>query len=472
MTRKTKRWLWALWILLSVFLAMYLTYSLLGDGDKAILMPGPLSDGHHQLEAACDACHTDRFGGGEVLQEACVSCHGDVRKKPFDSHPAAKFRDPRNADRLLKINALACVSCHTEHRPEITRKDGLTQPRDVCFYCHEDVAEDRPSHAGMDFMTCKNSGCHNFHDNRALYTDFLVDHLDEPDILPKSQLPARKFRSVVSQIPDYPRDRYPVQPLTAAESDAPPGHAGDAQLVHDWQQTAHAESGVNCTACHAQPGADGERPQWTDHPGMSSCAQCHKPEVDRFQLGKHGMRLAVGLAPMTPADARLPMKDDAAHKQLTCNSCHGAHRYDSRQAAVESCLSCHADRHSLAYKESPHHALWQKEVRGELPPGSGVSCASCHMPRIRFNVSDWMSRIMVEHDQSAVHSPSSKMIRPSCAHCHGLEFSLNALADRELVDRNFDGAPTIHIDTMDLARQEKERRDEKRGDDDTGMFGF
>jgi formate-dependent nitrite reductase cytochrome c552 subunit len=165
------------------------------------------------------------------------------------------------------------------------------------------------------------------------------------------------------------------------------------------------------------------------------------------------------------------MQKDAAHEQLTCNSCHGAHRYDTRKAAVQSCLSCHADRHSLAFESSPHFELWQKETRGELPPGNGVSCATCHMPRIRFDVNDWMSRIMVEHDQSAVQSPNSKMIRPACGHCHGQGFSLDALADAALIERNFNGAPATHVESMDLAREDKERRDAKGGGD-TGMFGF
>lgn len=472
MTKTKKIWTWGLWVLGSLMLALYLVNSLLGDGDKAVLMPGPLSDGHHQLVESCDACHADRFGGGEVLQQSCVDCHGDVRVKPLDSHPAAKFKDPRNADRLEKINALACISCHTEHRPEITQKNGLTQPRDLCFHCHSDVAEDRPSHEGMEFNTCTNAGCHNYHDNRALYTNFLIKHLDEPIVLTKAQLPEREFRSVLEELIDYPRDRYPVQPLKASAMDAPDGHQGSAQLQRDWLETAHAEAGVNCSACHLVREEEGITPQWQDKPGMAGCQQCHDLETSRFQQGKHGMRLKSGLSPMTPQHARLPMKQEAAHDELTCNSCHGAHRYDTAEAAVESCLSCHADDHSLAYKASPHYALWQQEQAGELPPGSGVSCASCHMPRVDFDVSEWMSRTMVEHNQSAVQSPNSKMIRPACIHCHGLGFSIDALADPALIERNFKGQPTLHVESMDLAKADKERRDKERGGDDSGMFGF
>ena len=163
MGRRSNRTLWATWLLLTGSMLAGLAYMLLSDTDKTLFMPGPLSPGHHQLRENCGVCHTEPLGGGEVLQEACVGCHGEDRKKPFDSHPRAKFTDPRNADRLEQIDALQCVTCHLEHRPEITRKNGVTVPRDVCFHCHGNIAEDRPSHAGMAFTTCSAAGCHNFH---------------------------------------------------------------------------------------------------------------------------------------------------------------------------------------------------------------------------------------------------------------------------------------------------------------------
>lgn len=221
-------WIWGIWLATSLALAGWLSWDLLQAQDKSIYMPGPLSDGHHQLVDSCDACHTDPLGGGEVLQTACIDCHGEQRVKPLDSHPRAKFKDPRNADRLINIDALHCVTCHTEHRPEITQKDGLTQPRDLCFHCHEDVAEERPSHTGMDFMTCKNSGCHNFHDNRALYTNFLIKHLDDKETRNDGRLPERQFSLMLSELADYPQDRYPIKSLGLGDADFSVGHGGSA----------------------------------------------------------------------------------------------------------------------------------------------------------------------------------------------------------------------------------------------------
>jgi hypothetical protein len=468
--------LWLIWTLATLALAGWLGYRMLAEhADKRLFMPGPLSPGHHQLALACAACHGDPLGGGEVLQEACVKCHGAVRRKPFDSHPAAKFRDPRNADRLGNIDALHCVTCHSEHRPQITAMNGVTQPADLCFHCHKDVAKDRPSHKGMDFASCHDSGCHNFHDNRALYTDFLIRHLDEPDVLDQPQLPAREYATLLDQLPGYPLARYPVRPLSAADADAPAAvlAATPADTLRDWAASAHARSGVNCTACHEQVAPDSGRAQWVERPAMQACKGCHDLELQRFEQGKHGMKLAVGLPPLQVAEALLPMRKQAAHETLTCNSCHGAHTYDVQHAAVDGCLQCHNDTHTLAYRQSSHSALWQREQRGELAAGRGVSCASCHMPRVQYAVNDWLSRTMVDHDQSDNLSPNSKMIRTSCMACHGLGFSIDAMADRKLIDNNFNGRPSVHVGTMELAAAEAKRRASEAGkDDDTSMFGF
>ena len=110
-----QRRLWLVWITLMSGLVAWLAYSMLASDNKQIFMPGPLTGGHHQIGVACSACHTDPLGGGEVLQQACIDCHGEDRKKPFDSHPRSKFKDPRNADRLENIDALVCITCHVEH---------------------------------------------------------------------------------------------------------------------------------------------------------------------------------------------------------------------------------------------------------------------------------------------------------------------------------------------------------------------
>lgn len=401
------------------------------DADATLFLPGPTTHGHYQIEMQCAACH-EPWGG--VRESSCTDCHGVALTAADDSHPQAKFTDPRNADRLTVIAADRCMTCHVEHRPEITHAMGVTQPQDFCHQCHAQIADERPSHKGMSFSTCSSVGCHNYHDNTALYEDFLVKHATDPVNLLVALLP-----ELSSKTPkEKPADRATATALVARGKDV------DTKIAAEWSASAHAKAAVNCTACH------GEGTAWNDHPGMESCAECHQHENLGFREGLHGMRLAQNLSPMQPALARLPMQPDAAHRSLNCVSCHGPHEVDTRRAAVESCLQCHSDGHSLAYKDSRHHQLWLSELAGEAPAGSGVSCATCHMPREQHGSADSLA-VRVQHNQSLTLRPVEKMARGVCIRCHGLGFTLDALADPALGRNNFDGIPGRHIESIDMA---------------------
>lgn len=464
---KKHRRLWLLWGALSLGLGTYLAAGITLESAavspwrataRALLLPGATSGGHYQIELACNTCHRSAFGGKEALQQACVGCHGAELKEARDSHPRSKFTDPRNADRAARLDAAVCVTCHVEHRPRITRTAGVTLPGDYCVICHDGIAKERPTHAGLGFETCAGSGCHNFHDNRALYGDFLVKHARQPELLERRRLRERDFLKVVEELSDYPIGRYPLKALGAQEMDAGSGLRSDPKIIGDWLATSHARAGVNCSACHRQQNATGAE-VWVEQPDHRACSACHGPEVKGFLAGKHGMRLDQGLPPMSPALARLPMRQDAHDRSLGCASCHAAHRFDTRRAAVEACLACHSDNHSLAYRDSPHYRLWQRELAGELPAGSGVSCAGCHLPRVPHRTPDDVTRTLVQHNQNDNLLPSEKMIRSACLECHGLRFSIDALADRALAARNFNGRPAAAVKSIDMAL-EVERRAE------------
>jgi hypothetical protein len=408
----------------------------LPSADKRALLPGRTSRGHHLVEAACSACHTPFEG---VSNEACLRCHEASLTAAEDSHPTSKFVDPRNASRVAGLDARACVTCHREHAPERTREGGVTLPADFCAACHEGVARERPSHAGFSFDGCAATGCHRFHDNRALYEGFLARHLHEPEVLPSPRVPLRT----------PPRSR----PLGRADADASARDAPtDEILVRAWEGSAHARGGVSCTPCHdVQEPATGMI-AWTDHPGDAACGACHAAETAGFAAGMHGMRAASGLPPLTPALSRLPMRPESRDVPLGCDACHAAHDYDTRRAAVEACLGCHDDRHSREYRASRHYLLWQRELAGSGAPGSGVSCATCHLPRVVVRTHG-TSVVRVEHDQNENLRPRDKMLRTVCLSCHGLGFSVDALADRDLVARSFNGRPSGHVESLDMAER-------------------
>jgi hypothetical protein len=252
----------------------------------------------------------------------------------------------------------------------------------------------------------------------------------------------------------------PRQPLTILEAEVPATVTASSIVMRDWASSAHAKGGVNCGDCHSRPAPTSQTPTWSGHLDHTACATCHKSEVDGFLGGRHGMRLAQGLSPMTPGQARLPMKPAAAHQELGCASCHLPHRDNTRAAAVDACLACHDDAHSTAYKSSPHYALWLAETSGDALPGAGVSCATCHLPR--ETTGGGIPLVRVQHNQNLNLRPNEKMIRTVCLDCHGLAFSLDALADAALVRTNFAGRPARHVESLDLAiRRQAELKQQK-----------
>jgi hypothetical protein len=423
------------WAALAVAASVYAGAVLMTEsaGSKAMFLPGATTAGHYQIELACSSCHTP-FGG--VANDACVGCHGEELSAADDSHPKSKFTDPRNAELVSKLDATRCVTCHREHAPAMTRPMGVTLPDDFCVTCHGEIGIDRPSHAGMAFNTCASAGCHNYHDNTALYEDFLAAHADEPAVRDR---PLRRERS-----------RPPVAgpPITSLAADAPAHVAVNVSTLSSWESTSHARARVNCSGCHTSAAAgDGA---WIDRPGLRECETCHTSQRDDFLRSRHGMRLAQGLTPMMPAAARRPMKPDAAAHELSCVSCHGAHDFDTRRAAVEACVRCHDDGHTRAYAASPHARLWTQETGGASPPGSGVSCATCHLPRVMRRV-DGTQVVFADHNQNATLRPNEKMVRTVCLDCHGLAFSIDALADPALIAANFTGTPLRRVAGIAMA---------------------
>lgn len=421
---------WIVWFAATMGLVAYFTFSMTSQPNSSArtFLPGVTTHGHYQIELQCQACHTPGMG---VQQDACINCHGAELKAATDTHPRSKFSDPGKAHLLMELDARKCTSCHQEHVPDRTLAMGLSVPEDYCWHCHQEIGEQRPSHEGLAYDSCATTGCHNYHDNRALFENFLVDHYGEPDVLDEPLVP---------QISEH---RTTESPLSSTDHDAPGSVTLSTPLLIDWAATKHARAGVNCTGCHAD-----EDGNWHDRLDQNACKVCHEQQTAGFLAGRHGMRLAAGLEPMTPAAARLPMNHSNFHSELNCVACHGAHRFDTEYASAEACLNCHNDQHSQAYEQSAHFELWQAEHSLEAKPGSGVSCATCHMPRTESEDGE----VHVQHNQNENLRPNDKMLRTVCSSCHGLQFSMNALADEELIARNFGGKSSIHVKSLDMAK--------------------
>ena len=223
------------------------------------------------------------------------------------------------------------------------------------------------------------------------------------------------------------------------------------QVNRLWQGSAHAITEVNCSSCHQ----DTDSKEFIARPTEESCQSCHEYEVQTFHFGKHGIRLAERLSPLTPAMAEIPMKASASKKIMNCNACHDVHSVNTQTAAVDSCLTCHNDNHSLNYKNSKHGKNVIAEGVLPRPSETSVTCATCHLPREHNELGE---KILVNHNNTYNLLPRDRMVADVCMHCHGMEYSYNSMFDDALVDANFDRSPNQNLETLKLIRALEKKR--------------
>jgi hypothetical protein len=163
--------------------------------NKQIFLPGETSVGHYLFEASCSSCHE---GFKPVSNDTCMRCH--EAEMAADKHGASKFRDPRWAGELAKIEALTCTTCHNEHVHMFGR--GVHLQPDLCMNCHQGIIEGGlQSHNGFSPDGCWTAGCHNYHDHRSISTGFLIENLGQPPMLPVQQLPDRPLQPKLETAP-------------------------------------------------------------------------------------------------------------------------------------------------------------------------------------------------------------------------------------------------------------------------------
>ncbi len=163
---------------------------------RTVFLPGETSVGHVLVEASCNSCH-ENFK--PVTNDTCRRCH--EAEMAADTHGEKKFRDPRWAELLTKLDILRCTACHEEHVHMFGR--GVHLKPDLCMNCHQGIIEgEMQSHNGFAPDGCWTAGCHNFHDHRSISTGFLMDNIELPPMLPQQILPERVVNLKLEQPPD------------------------------------------------------------------------------------------------------------------------------------------------------------------------------------------------------------------------------------------------------------------------------
>jgi hypothetical protein len=221
-------------------------------------------------------------------------------------------------------------------------------------------------------------------------------------------------------------------------------------IVHEYEISVHAQTGVNCLDCH-QP-ADAQ--QRKEHHGFmvstkltaGNCRSCHEPIYQEFLRSRHAApswAAVYGEASLKPAQVEfseryqpggtrraahpLTAPEGASATTSGCAQCHSVGR-PNEDGTIGSCTACHT-RHTSSvaiarlpttcgqchlgpdhaqleiYEESKHGVMFQAQERLlnlDAPPKSLTTrdmfvptCATCHMSGL--------------NGQNVTHDPSERL---------------------------------------------------------------
>ncbi|HEB89380.1 MAG TPA: FHA domain-containing protein [Deltaproteobacteria bacterium] len=213
------------WIAIGMVLIGFLVLPLVWPSARPLWTTGPVIRGHAIIENDCGSCHSGAFHG--VRNEACLTCHVDVRR-----HAPAELALP-------VLDELECADCHLEHRGrEVSLAD---QGAAFCVDCHADLSSQLPE-----------TGLANARDFESDHPEIRLAIIAEPD-----QPPVREVWSEdLAEDPgiEFNHNLHVARPLDGPEDE-------------EW---------LDCGQCH-QPEDDGRRMQPVSY--EDDCRRCHELDV-------------------------------------------------------------------------------------------------------------------------------------------------------------------------------------------------
>lgn len=288
------------------------------QGIESAVMPGPVIQGHADLESACGNCHV-RFDRA-AQPGLCLDCHKPVRA---DVNAGTGYHG------RLKPKERECRTCHTDHRGRGAKIVALDERRfdhaltdfqlrgkhrqATCAGCHP--ARVKHARAPADCLSChrkedKHKGglgakCETCH-NESTWKEARFDH-------GKTKFPLRRAHA---------------DPRVKCEA---------CHIDHKYQATP-----AECVSCHRD---DDMKKGHKGHFG-NRCEKCHDEGDWKTSLFRHDR------------DTHYPLLD--RHRQVKCESCHRAPLF--REKTPTRCVSCHRS-------DDVHKG------------GLGDKCEKCHSAR-------------------------------------------------------------------------------------------
>ena len=387
---------------------------------ESAVMPGPVIQGHANLESACGNCHV-RFDRAAQAQ-LCLDCHKPVKA---DVAAGSGFHG------RLKERGHDCRSCHTEHKGRGARIIALD--------------EKKFDHAQTDFLlrgkhkTAKScASCHRAGVKyRAAPTDCLSCH--RKDDKHKGGLGAKCGTC-------HNEDTWKEARFDHAKTKFP-------------LRLAHADAKIKCDACHVDNKFTGTARECVachrkddmkdGHKGRfgARCEKCHdegewKVSTFRHDRDTHFQLLdrhrivkcdSCHRAPLfvekTPTRCIACHRKDDAHKNTLgdkCEKCHNAKGWkgtsfvhdtdtqfvlrDKHKAA--KCEACHKDKNLREKLPLKCAACHEREDRDKGHKGNfGDKCETCH------NAKDFKPALF-DHQRDTKFSLGAKHLKVKCEDCH------------------------------------------------------
>jgi len=200
-----------------------------------------------------------------------------------------------------------------------------------------------------------------------------------------------------------------------------------AGLTQQWQESAHAKSGVNCIDCHQADKSDADA---IEHEGQviativspQDCGRCHTTELKEQQGSVHAEAYSL-IAERIPALA---------------------HNLTGPAMQAAGCDQCHGSLVKVKGDGSLDPDTWPNSGIGRInPDGSKGSCSSCH-GRHLFSKAQAREPDACVRCHSGPDSPDKEIFEASK---HGMIYSsqrdrMNLDADQWVAGKDYTAAPT------------------------------
>jgi hypothetical protein len=345
--------------------------------------PGPLIEGHKDLEHGGSDCLKCHDTGNGVPDNKCLSCHTKIKES--ESHPE-QFH--------ARVKDQACISCHSDHKgrnfnsTQVDRKSfdhaktgfPLTGSHKTvkCEKCHTKQHKNKAGHnIGMEYLGNSTScvSCHKKDD---------IHHF--PPKQAKLECSACHNTVTWKKAAEFNHKRETGYELVGKHAQI---KCDSCHLDKKTKQPKYDFPTLpkeKCLTCHVDQHKDNLSPKFRG----GTCETCHNQLDWKIQKFDHKL---TGY-PLNGAHAKLPCVD--CHKQ---SNPHKALKDFKFTGASENCVGCHKDYHGFGEEKNPKL-------------GALVECVHCHTEM------DWKKDLLFNHDRDTRYPITGKHKQVQCFECH------------------------------------------------------